>query len=136
VTTIKRIQLRLKKLQARTGTMVTEHTQSVVDEIHALMERHGLTVADIEGGGKKIRRIPKPNVARPAPDNRRENMKQLAKKGKLPAKYRNPQTGETWSGWARPPAWIAHENDRTRFLIDAEGNESVAVKRKRASKAE
>ncbi|WP_080420582.1 H-NS family nucleoid-associated regulatory protein [Burkholderia ubonensis] len=35
-----------------------------------------------------------------------------------PAKYRNPATGETWSGRGRPPAWIA-EHERTAFLINA-----------------
>ncbi|NKJ45716.1 H-NS histone [Burkholderia sp. SG-MS1] len=33
------------------------------------------------------------------------------------AKYRNPKTGETWSGRGRSPAWLAGKN-RERFLID------------------
>ncbi|SOE64271.1 H-NS histone family protein [Caballeronia arationis] len=28
----------------------------------------------------------------------------------------NPKTGETWSGHARPPAWIRDVKDRTKFL--------------------
>ncbi|WP_207004982.1 H-NS family nucleoid-associated regulatory protein [Trinickia mobilis] len=34
-----------------------------------------------------------------------------------PPKYINRKTGETWSGHARPPAWIANVKDRTKFLI-------------------
>ncbi len=34
----------------------------------------------------------------------------------VPAKYRNPKTGETWSGRGRAPLWIAGRN-RNRFLI-------------------
>ncbi|MFM0736865.1 H-NS histone family protein [Paraburkholderia xenovorans] len=34
------------------------------------------------------------------------------------AKYRNPKTGETWSGRGRSPGWLAGKN-RERFLIDA-----------------
>ncbi|SMG58620.1 H-NS histone family protein [Paraburkholderia susongensis] len=34
------------------------------------------------------------------------------------ARYRNPKTGETWSGRGRAPAWLAGKN-RERFLIDA-----------------
>ncbi|WP_081084529.1 H-NS histone family protein [Burkholderia territorii] len=34
-----------------------------------------------------------------------------------PPRYRNPQTGQTWSGRGRPPAWINGEEDRDRFLI-------------------
>jgi DNA-binding protein H-NS len=33
------------------------------------------------------------------------------------AKYRNPKTGETWTGRGRSPAWLAGKN-RERFLID------------------
>lgn len=33
------------------------------------------------------------------------------------AKYRNPKTGETWSGRGRSPGWLAGKN-RERFLID------------------
>jgi DNA-binding protein H-NS len=33
------------------------------------------------------------------------------------AKYRNPKTGETWSGRGRSPAWLAGKN-RERFLIE------------------
>jgi DNA-binding protein H-NS len=34
------------------------------------------------------------------------------------AKYRNPKTGETWSGRGRSPGWLAGKN-RERFLIEA-----------------
>jgi DNA-binding protein H-NS len=33
------------------------------------------------------------------------------------AKYRNPKTGETWSGRGRSPSWLAGKN-RERFLIE------------------
>ncbi|WP_442878651.1 H-NS family nucleoid-associated regulatory protein [Burkholderia sp. 1B3(2022)] len=34
------------------------------------------------------------------------------------AKYFNPETGQTWSGVGREPAWIRGQ-DRSRFAIDA-----------------
>lgn len=34
------------------------------------------------------------------------------------AKYRNPKTGETWSGRGRSPGWLAGKN-RERFLIES-----------------
>ncbi|WP_083452332.1 H-NS histone family protein, partial [Candidatus Burkholderia verschuerenii] len=133
--TLKQIQAKLKKLQSQTESLIAQRAQAVLDDIRALMERHGLTTADIDSHRRrKTRAAAKPNVAFPAPAERLENMKTLAKKGKLPAKYRNPKTGETWSGWARPPAWIANVKDRSKFLIDAEGNESVAKAKKTAAK--
>jgi DNA-binding protein H-NS len=47
-------------------------------------------------------------------------------KGKLPAKYLNPKTGETWSGHARPPAWIKDVKDRSKFLIAGAADEQTA----------
>ena len=46
-----------------------------------------------------------------------ENVPQPAKKTPLPPKYRNPKTGETWSGRGRAPAWLAGRN-KDRFLIE------------------
>ncbi|MDA8522931.1 H-NS histone family protein [Acidovorax sp. NCPPB 4044] len=36
---------------------------------------------------------------------------------KVTAKYLNPQTGATWTGTGKPPAWIA-DKDREQFLIE------------------
>ncbi len=30
----------------------------------------------------------------------------------LPAKYKDPQSGKTWSGRGRPPAWLVGERDK------------------------
>jgi DNA-binding protein H-NS len=36
--------------------------------------------------------------------------------GKVAAKYRNPTTGETWTGRGKAPKWIEGQ-DRSRFAI-------------------
>lgn len=56
---------------------------AVVAEIKARMKEYGITLADLRGGGKK--------------GGRRT----------VAAKYRNPATGETWSGRGRAPKWLA-----------------------------
>ncbi|SAK92650.1 H-NS family nucleoid-associated regulatory protein [Caballeronia ptereochthonis] len=38
-------------------------------------------------------------------------------RGPQPALYLDPQTGATWSGRGRAPAWLASVEDRTPFLI-------------------
>ncbi|SAL23551.1 histone family protein nucleoid-structuring protein H-NS [Caballeronia peredens] len=137
--TLKQIQARLKKLQAQAESLIARRAQAVLDDIRAMMERHGLTTDDIDKHGRTSKRAASPHVTLPAPAGRREAVKKMAKKGKLPAKYRNPKTGETWSGWARPPAWIANVKDRSKFLIDADETESAtkpkaAVKKTAAKK--
>lgn len=40
-----------------------------------------------------------------------------AARGTVAPKYRDPESGATWSGRGKPPKWIAGK-DRTKFLID------------------
>ena len=120
--TLEQIQAKLKKLQAQAEAMIAKRAQSVLDDIRKLMEKHGLTTADIESHSstKKPRGRPAGKTSKPGAKAK------AAAKPKLPAKYRNPKTGETWSGWARPPLWIKDVKDRTKFLIDGH-SESHAV---------
>ncbi|MBS0435286.1 MAG: H-NS histone family protein [Proteobacteria bacterium] len=57
-----------------------------IAKVRALMSEYGLTLADL--GGK----------AAPAPAR--------AVAGKVPPKYRNAKTGETWSGRGLQPNWL------------------------------
>jgi len=71
---------------------------SVVAEIQARMKEFGITSDDLKGGAKKVKtRTP------------------------VAAKYRNPATGESWSGRGRSPRWLADELAKGRskeaFLI-------------------
>jgi DNA-binding protein H-NS len=56
---------------------------------------------------------------------------------KVPAKYRDPKTGETWSGRGAPARWIvAYEKQgksREQFLVDKSAAKTVrkTVKRRR-----
>ncbi|CAL8479304.1 H-NS family nucleoid-associated regulatory protein [Caballeronia sp. S22] len=118
--TLEQIQARMKKLQAQAETILAKNAQSAVDQIRKLMLKHGLTTADIEAKAKAKR-----DAKAGGPIAASRGVKTLtATKGKLPAKYLNPKTGETWSGHARPPAWIKDVKDRTKFLISGAGTAS------------
>ncbi|SAL71665.1 histone family protein nucleoid-structuring protein H-NS [Caballeronia arvi] len=123
MTTLERIQARVKKLQAQAETLIAKQVQAAVDQIRELMLKHGLTTADIEAKAKAkgdAKTIGTAVVGR--------SVKASPAKGKLPAKYLNPKTGETWSGHARPPAWIKDVKDRTKFLIDDSAVATLAEK--------
>lgn len=69
-----------------------EHV-SVVAKIKALMDEHGITLADLgsgKGAAAKSSKSPKGNVAG----------------RKVAAKYRNAATGDTWSGRGLQPNWL------------------------------
>ncbi len=57
-----------------------------VSRVKQLIDEFGLTQADIFGGSRKGRT---PTAGR-----------------KVAAKYRNPETNETWTGRGRQPKWI------------------------------
>ncbi|HVW51592.1 MAG TPA: H-NS family nucleoid-associated regulatory protein [Trinickia sp.] len=53
-------------------------------------------------------------------------------RGPQPAKYRDPESGATWSGRGRAPAWIANAKDRSRFSVGADNNADAAAKKTKA----
>ncbi|RFU45124.1 H-NS family nucleoid-associated regulatory protein [Paraburkholderia sp. DHOC27] len=131
--TLEQIQARMKKLQAQAEALLAKRAQAAVDQIRELMIKHGLTTEDIEARAKARRE------AKAAGRRLVNGVSKAAKsaKGKMPAKYRDPKTGATWSGHARPPAWIKDVKDRSRFLINgaASAAHEVASATRPAAKA-
>lgn len=58
---------------------------NAINEIKALMAKHGITPADLGFGGRGGK---------------------VKAKGSVAAKYRDPASGKTWSGRGRRPAWV------------------------------
>ncbi|CAG9225690.1 DNA-binding protein H-NS [Paraburkholderia sabiae] len=130
--TLESLQAKIAKLQAQAEAIAKNEASTVIARIRDIMEKHGLTTADIEariGGGKKRGR--KPGVKVAGVDKAKSG---TGAKGKLPPKYRDPKTGATWSGHARPPQWIAGVKDRTKFLIDNGTAASAPAAKKLAAK--
>jgi len=130
--TLEQIQAKLKKLQAQAEALIAKRAQSVLNDIRKLMDEHGLTTADIDAHSSTR----KPRGRPAGTTSKAKSKEKAAANAKLPAKYRNPKTGATWSGWARPPLWIKDVKDRTKFLIDghSESNAAEASATKPASK--
>jgi DNA-binding protein H-NS len=131
--TLESIQARIKKLQSQAEVMVAKRAQGALNQIRELMIKHGLTTEDIEQRAKARRERER---AERLGESTSKAKGTTAAKGKLPPKYRDPKTGSTWSGHARPPAWIKNVKDRTRFLIDATAAiaEPVAAAKKATAK--
>jgi DNA-binding protein H-NS len=103
--TLQNIQAKIAKLQLQAEAIVKNQTSEVLEKIRVLMERHGVTTADIESyvGGKRRGRKASASVT--------------GKQSTGGAKYRDPKSGATWTGHGRAPAWIAAAKDRNKFLI-------------------
>jgi DNA-binding protein H-NS len=120
--TLEQIQAKLKKLQAQAEALIAKRAQSVLNDIRKLMDEHGLTTADIDAHSSTR----KPRGRPAGTTSKAKSKEKAAANAKLPAKYRNPKTGATWSGWARPPLWIKDVKDRTKFLIDGHSESDAA----------
>ena len=92
------LKAQIAKLQAQADEARRAELATVVADIRQKIAEFGLSATDI-GFPQGARR------GRPP------------KKAPLPAKYRDPKSGATWSGRGKPPKWIAGKN-RDRFVID------------------
>jgi DNA-binding protein H-NS len=111
---IKRQIARLETKARRLESAANDRKRKAVQEVLALMKKSGVTLDDLrapEAGRTASKRAPRskdvPAAERP--------------KVKVPVKYRNPETGDAWSGRGRTPVWLAalEKQGRTRseFLV-------------------
>lgn len=108
---------------------------AVLAKVKDAIRSFDLTVEEVFGGSAK--RTSKNAKSVPA---------KRAPKGAGQAKYSDPKTGATWSGFGRAPAWIASAKDRKKFLVDKQstsatrtnlgsGKPKAATKSTKAAKA-
>lgn len=77
-------------------TQTTERSQAIA-QIRSLMAEYGLTIAELQQSpsGRKGRKTSARGAGKPA-----------APKAKVPAKFRDTATGNTWSGRGLQPNWL------------------------------
>ncbi|WP_343674918.1 H-NS family nucleoid-associated regulatory protein [Paraburkholderia heleia] len=103
--TLESIQAKIAKLQADAEAIAKKQSLTVVTKIRDLMEKHGLTLADLESHFSVVKRRGRVSKA------------VVAAKSASAPKYRDPKTGASWTGHGRAPAWIATVKDRSKFLV-------------------
>jgi DNA-binding protein H-NS len=91
------LKVKMKEVQAAMEVARKQEFAAVLLSIRRAVFDYGLTERDIFGRQKR--------------DGGRDN-----RFGRVSAKYKNPETGETWTGRGRPPLWIAGRNYE-QFLI-------------------
>jgi DNA-binding protein H-NS len=76
-----------------------EEKASAIAQVKALMAQYGLSAADLSGRAGMVSRSGKPT-------------------GKVAAKYRNPATGDAWSGRGLQPKWLKAALGNGKTLAD------------------
>lgn len=111
------VKAEIAKLEAKAESLRKSELKSVIAQVRKTIAEYGLTAADLGLG-----RAPAKRGARKA--------------GTVGvAKYRDPQSGQTWTGRGRPPTWILAAKDRSAFLIDGASEGAAPAKKGAARKA-
>ena len=79
------------ELEQQIVALQREERSAAIAQVKALMAEHGLTLADL-GSSRAAPAAPVAGKTRSG--------------GKVPAKYRDPATGQTWSGRGLHPKWL------------------------------
>ncbi|MFT3778095.1 MAG: H-NS histone family protein [Ottowia sp.] len=92
------LQELLKQRDALTQQIEEARKREIADavaKVRAMVAEYQLTAQDVFPAGRKAR---------------------IQSGAKVPPKYRDPATGQTWTGRGKAPKWIDGK-DRTKFLI-------------------
>lgn len=94
MSTYAEIQAQIAELEAKAKEARAAELAGAKAKIAEIMTAYGLTLDDLRGVGVKASKARQP----------------------VPAKYRNPENGDTWTGRGRAPLWLAGRN-KDDFLI-------------------
>lgn len=110
--TLSSIRKQIASLEKKAQELIKREAAQAIAKARELIENYGLTAEDLGLSDKKNKRAVKDTPKRAG----KRSMAGRKVAGK--AMYRDPQTGKTWTGRGKPPAWIAGAADRSAYLID------------------
>ncbi|WP_298828470.1 H-NS histone family protein [uncultured Piscinibacter sp.] len=113
--TYQAVRAQIAKLEKEAEELRRQELRTIIAQVRQVIADYGLTAADLGLGGARAAGRKRAAAARGAAAG--------------VAKYRDPKTGQTWTGRGRPPAWIADAKNRDAFLIDAPAAAPGAKKR-------
>jgi DNA-binding protein H-NS len=92
------LQAKIADLQAQAARVKAEEKAQAIEAARAMIDSYGITARDLGlDKAPKVKTGPKPG-------------------NKVAAKYRDPQSGATWSGRGKTPKWI-NGADRAAYAI-------------------
>jgi len=92
------LQAKIADLQAQAARVKEEEKQQAINMARTMISAYGITAKDLGlDKAPKVKTGPKPG-------------------NKVAAKYRDPQSGATWSGRGKTPRWI-NGADRSQYAI-------------------
>ncbi len=100
MSSLKDLLTQIETLQNQVAEVRQKEVGDAISKVRAMIDEYQLTASDVFPGGKT-----------------KSSTKSSTKKtGKVAAKYRDPLTGNTWSGRGLAPKWLAGKN-KADYLI-------------------
>jgi DNA-binding protein H-NS len=96
-TTLSELMARKESLEREIRDVRLTEKAKAVAQVRALMATHGLTASDVDQG---------------------TTMQRGVGKSKVPPKFRDPETGVTWSGRGLKPKWLSAALGNGKTLAD------------------
>jgi DNA-binding protein H-NS len=93
------IQAKIADLQAQAARVKAEEKAQAIEAARAMIDSYGITARDL-GLDKMVKAKSGPKSG-----------------NKVSPKYRDPQSGATWSGRGKTPKWINGAADRSAYAI-------------------
>ena len=124
----KQIRADIAALEREAAAVRKSESAAIVAKIRKLAEQYDLTAADIgldaapqvqaavrPSAKTASKSVAKKTAARKMPTGKK------ARSGAGVAKYRDPKSGKTWTGFGRAPDWLASAKNREIFRIEPDG---------------
>ena len=96
MTTLAELIKQKEALDSQIANTRQAELSDAISKVKALVAEHGLTQKDVFGSSK--------------------GAKKSSSRSKVAAKYRDPSSGQTWSGRGKAPKWIDGQ-DRSKFSV-------------------
>ena len=111
----RKLEKEIQRLQKQAAALEQKQRAPVINEIVRNMREFGITLEEVETALNRRTRSAGKRAA--------NNPTKVATRQPVPPKYRNPETGATWSGRGKAPRWVsdaeAAGKSRDDFLIEA-----------------
>lgn len=99
MSSLKDLLTQIETLQSQVAQVRQQEVGEAIAKVRSIIDEYQLTAADIFSGGKA-----------------KGAAKKTGKTGKVAPKYRDPITGNTWTGRGLAPKWMAGKN-KADYLI-------------------
>lgn len=101
------LEMQAAALQEQIDKARRGEREAVLKQIRSLMAEHGIALSELGGGSGKAARGPAKKAAAKGGSGR-----------KVAAKYRDPATGDSWSGRGLQPNWLKARLSEGRKIED------------------